>query len=169
MLTLETPRLVLRPMTEADRDALLTVFTDPHVMAAFDSAPFDTAMMERWLRHNLDHQARYGYGLFAVILKADGTLMGDCGLMRLDVDGVDETELGYDLRSDCWGQGYATEAAGAVRDAAFTQLGLERLVSLIRVGNTASRRVAERVGMQWERYVHRDGRWYWLYSCERGG
>ena len=112
---LETKRLTLRPMQAADIDALLVIFTDLQVMAAFDEEPFNREQMSRWLGRNLDHQDEYGYGLFSVILKANGLLIGDCGLEVMEVDGMQVAELGYDFRSDYWNQGYATEAASAVR------------------------------------------------------
>lgn len=164
---LETPRLVLRPMQASDMDALLCIFTDPHVMAAFDSPPFDRAQMARWLQRNLDHQAEHGYGLFSVMLKTNGILIGDCGLEIVDVDGARVAELGYDFRSDYWRQGYATEAAMAVRDYAFGALHLPRLISLIRIGNVASQRVAEKIGMEHLSEFTRYGYQYWKYGMAR--
>jgi RimJ/RimL family protein N-acetyltransferase len=159
---LETERLILRPMLETDFDALLRIFTDPKVMAAFNHPPFTGEQMRRWLQRNLDHQNQYGYGLFSVILKSTGELIGDCGLEQMDDQGA--AELGYDFRSDFWNQGYASEAATAVRDYAFSVLGLPKLISLIRVGNLASKRVAEKVGMTLaEEFARRDIR-YWKYS-----
>src|SRR5688500_2160280 len=111
--TLETDRLILRPMTAADVDALLPIFTDPRVMAAFGGGLFDRAQMTQWVQRNLEHQQRYGYGLFAVIYRANGLLIGDCGLENMEVEGALEAELGYDFRSDYWNQGLATEAASA--------------------------------------------------------
>ena len=164
---IETPRLLLRPMREDDVDALLGVFGDPKVMASFGVAPFDRSQMEQWVRRNLDHQERYGYGLFSVIRKENGLLIGDCGLERMDEDGDVLAEVGYDFRSDHWGRGLATEAATAVRDCAFGELALPRLISLIRVGNEASRRVAEKVGMRLSREIDRSGTPYWVYSLSR--
>src|SRR5690606_38965192 len=106
---LETPRLRLRLMRASDLDALLTIFQDPRVMASFGGGAFDRSQMQRWLQRNLDHQEQYGYGLFSVILKSEQRLIGNCGLEHMDVNGVPETELGYDFRSDYWNQGYATE------------------------------------------------------------
>lgn len=146
---IETPRLVLRPMRLADVDDLLQIFGDPVVMAAFESDPFDRLQMERWVQRNLEHQERFGYGLFSIVRQTDGVLIGDCGLEHLD-DERDAVEFGYDLRRDCWNQGFATEAAIAVRDHAFQVLKLPRLISLIRQGNAASCRVAEKIGMHHE-------------------
>ena len=161
---LETKRLVLRPMLESDFESLLLIFTDPKVMAAFDHPPFTHEQMRRWLNRNLDHQNDFGFGLFSVILKETGELIGDCGLEQMeDMGGA---ELGYDFRSDFWNQGYATEAATAVRDHAFDVLKLPQLISLIRVGNLASKRVAEKVGMTLaEEFTRYDIR-YWKYSLK---
>lgn len=164
--TLETARLWLRPMQENDLDSLLRVFTDPRVMAAFDAEPFDRVQMRQWLRRNLEHQDKHGFGLFSLILKESNELIGDCGLETTEIDGGPVTELGYDLRSEVWGQGLATEAAIAVRDYALHQLGMARLVSLIRQGNTPSRRVAEKVGMRYERDIGETVRRYWLYGVK---
>lgn len=161
---LETARLWLRPMRATDIDALLVIFTDPKVMAAFDSAPFDRQQMAQWLARNLAHQAEHGYGLFSVIDKTSGLLIGDCGLEVMQVDGAQVAELGYDLRSDYWNRGFATEAATAVRDYAFNILSLPRLISLIRIGNRASQRVAEKIGMERISELTRYGNRYWKYG-----
>ena len=160
-LHLETQRLILRPMRESDFDALYRIFTDPHVMAAFSHDPFTPEQMQRWLDRNLDHQKEFGYGLFSVTLKEIGELIGDCGLEQMD--DLNAAELGFDFRSDVWNQGYATEAARAVRDYAFGVLRLPQLISLIRVGNLASQRVAEKVGMTLVEEFTRHGIQYWKY------
>ena len=162
--TLETKRLILRPMLESDLEALLLIFTDLKVMAAFNHPPFSREQMQRWLQRNLDHQKEFGYGLFSILLKETGELIGDCGLEQMEDQGA--AELGYDFRSDFWNQGYATEAACAVRDYAFDVLKLPHLISLIRVGNLSSKRVAEKVGMTLaEEFTRYDIR-YWKYALE---
>ena len=85
---------------------------------------------------------------------------------RLDENDLPVAELGYDFRSDHWNQGYATEAASTVRDFAFRELDLPKLISLIRVGNEASRRVAEKVGMRLEAEITRYEIRYWRYALE---
>lgn len=164
---LETPRLLLRPMQATDVHSLLHIFTDQKVMAAFDSPPFDQKQMAGWLQRNLDHQEEYGYGLSSVILKTNGLLIGDCGLEVMEVDGTQVAELGYDFRSDYWNQGFATEAATAVRDYAFNILCLPQLISLIRIGNRASQRVAEKIGMKYIAEFTRYGNRYLKYGLER--
>lgn len=163
--TLETKRLILRPMLATDIDDLHLIFTDLKVMAAFNHDPFTRAQMQRWLGRNLDHQDEFGYGLFSVILKETGTLIGDCGLEQMEDMGA--AELGYDFRSEFWNQGYATEAAQAVRDFAFEVLQLPQLISLIRVGNVASKRLAEKVGMTLVEEFTRYDTCYWKYALKR--
>jgi [ribosomal protein S5]-alanine N-acetyltransferase len=84
----------------------------------------------------------------------------------MDVNGLQAAELGYDFRSGFWNQGYANEAASAVRDYAFNVLHLPLLISLIRRGNLASKRVAEKVGMTLEEEYTRYGNRYWKYSLK---
>jgi RimJ/RimL family protein N-acetyltransferase len=161
---LETNRLVLRPMLPSDFEALHRIFADPRVMASFGMDAFTPEQMQEWLNRNLDHQDRFGYGLFSVILKETGELIGDCGLEEMEREGG--AELGFDFYSDFWNQGYATEAASAVRDYAFKTLRLPRLISLIRVGNLPSQRVAEKVGMTLMEEITRFGRRYWKYALK---
>ena len=165
-LQLESPRLCLRLMQSSDLDDLLKIFGDPKVMASFGGATFNREQMERWMQRNIEHQNLHGYGLFSIILKSEGLLIGDCGLEHMKVDGDQETELGYDFRSDYWNQGYATEAATAVRDYALNVLQLPRLISLIRVGNAASKRVSEKIGMRFVVEIKRNGVSYWKYAID---
>ena len=162
---IETASLILRPMQSSDIGGLLAIFGDPGVMASFGEPLFDQQQMERWLGRNLAHQGRHGYGLFSVFEKSDGRLIGDCGLTRMSIANTTEVELGYDFRSDRWGRGFATEAALAVRDQAFFHLGLPRLIALIRQGNSASQRVAEKIGMTLVENITRHDRPHWLYAC----
>ena len=163
-ILLETPRLRLRLMTQSDIEDLLGIFGDPKVMASFNVAPFEHKQMEGWIQRNLDHQEKHGYGLFSVILKSNDQLIGDCGLEHMDIDGEMATELGYDFRSDYWNQGYATEAALAVRGYAFDELSLPTLISLIRTGNQASKRVSEKIGMVLIDEIVSNGINYWKFG-----
>ena len=85
----------------------------------------------------------------------------------MDLEGEAAAELGYDFRSDYWNRGFATEAAFAVRDYAFQELQLQQLISLIRTGNEASRRVSEKIGMHFEEDLILNGISYWKYTAER--
>lgn len=93
-LVLETPHLHLRRMTPA----LLRVFGDAEVVRYY--APFDEARMQHWVAWNQQHYAEHGHGLWAVILRATGECIGECGLLPQQADGVAEIEIGYHLRRD---------------------------------------------------------------------
>jgi len=153
-------------MRADDVDALLVIFSDPQVMVSFDGVLFDRSQMERWVQRNLNHQKQFGYGLFSVMDRTNGWLIGDCGLEHMEIDGTRETELGYDFRSDYWNQGLATEAALAVRDFAFQRLKLPHLISLIRQSNIPSCRVAAKIGMRQSAEVIRYGKLYWVYKID---
>jgi ribosomal-protein-alanine N-acetyltransferase len=84
-------------------------------------------------------------------------VIGHCGLLDKEVEGHAEIELVYVLAADSWGRGYATEIAIALRDYAFRELGLRRLISLIEPENIASMRVAEKAGMAFEKEIVRPG------------
>jgi [ribosomal protein S5]-alanine N-acetyltransferase len=146
-MMLETKRLTLREMTLHDVDNLLEVLSDPEAMQ-FYPQPFDRQMTQTWIERNIQRYTQHGFGLWAVILKESGKLIGDCGLVVQEVDGAEEVEIGYHIRRDLWGQGLATEAAQACCDYGFNQLGFDKLISLINPANIASHRVAEKNGMR---------------------
>jgi [ribosomal protein S5]-alanine N-acetyltransferase len=156
MNTLETQRLLLREFVPEDVDALAAVLSDPEAMR-FYPAPLDLAAVGAWIERNRRRYADAGHGLWAMILKSSGELIGDCGLTRQIVDGADEIEIGYHVRRDLWGRGYAPEAARACQDYGFARLGADRLISLIRPENLPSRRVAEKTGLTlWKEVMWRD-------------
>lgn len=146
----ETERLVLREVVADDLDALARLFADPEVMR-FSFGLRSREQTREWIERSKRHYAEFGWGLWAVDTKADGTMIGYCGLIPEDLGDVTEIEVGYRLRADYWGRGLATEAARATRDHAFDVLGLPRVVSIIEPANVASIRVAEKNGMLLER------------------
>ena len=115
MAILETERLLLREFVPGDVDALAAVISDPETMR-FYPQPRDRAGVESWIERNRRRYRDDGHGLWAMILKSSGEVIGDCGLTRQTVDGVDEIEIGYHVRRDLWGRGFAPEAAGVCRD-----------------------------------------------------
>jgi [ribosomal protein S5]-alanine N-acetyltransferase len=166
MNILETPRLILREFCEEDADALAAVLGDPETMR-FYSVPLDRSGVEAWIDRNIRRYAEDGHGLWAMVLKANSELIGDCGLTVQQVEGVDENEIGYHVRRGLWGQGLATEAARACRDYGFARLRVEHLVSIIRNENTPSRRVAEKIGMTVWKEVRRAGLEHVVYAITR--
>ncbi len=157
---LETARLVLREFLPGDADAIALVLSDPETMR-FYPEPYDRAAVEQWIARNRERYARDGVGLWAMVLKQSGELIGDCGIILHEVEGESLYEIGYHLRRDFWGQGLATEAAIACREWGFANLKLERLISLIRPENLPSRRVAERNGMT----IWKEVGWRGLQHC----
>lgn len=146
MQILETSRLILREFSADDAEALALVLSDAETMR-FYPAPLDRAGVEAWIARNLERYAKDGHGLWAMMVKSTGEVIGDCGLTMQNVGGVREVEIGYHVRRDHWGRGLASEAAGACRDFGFEHLPVGRLISLIRPENLPSRRVAEKNGM----------------------
>lgn len=163
---LETPRLILREFTLGDVDSLARVLSDAETMR-FYPAPFDRVGVENWIARNIRRYTNDGFGLWASVLKLSGEVIGDCGLTMQSVDGVDEVEIGYHTRRDLWGQGLATEAARACRDFGFARLSVDRLVSIIRPENLASRRVAEKNGMAVMKEVMRVNFLHLIYAIRR--
>lgn len=160
---LETPRLILREFCAEDVDALACVISDPETMR-FYTAPFDRSEVKEWIERNRRRYSKDGHGLWAVILKTSAELIGDCGLVVQDVESANEIEVAYHVRRDLWGQGLATEAVRACCDFGFAHLPVERLISLIRPENLASRRVAEKNGMTVWKEVVRFGFPHLVYS-----
>ncbi|MFO1437126.1 MAG: GNAT family N-acetyltransferase [Verrucomicrobiaceae bacterium] len=164
---IETQRLLLREMTPDDAPALLKVFGDAEAMRHYPAA-FDEARMQAWVTWNRRSYETSGHGLWAMILRSTGEVIGDCGLVSQEVDGVSEIEVGYHVRRDLWGQGLATEAALACIDHGFTQFGFRWFVSLIHPQNASSRRVAEKIGMTLWREAEWKGKATCIYAIERG-
>jgi RimJ/RimL family protein N-acetyltransferase len=151
---IETARLLLRPLSAGDLDALVLVYADPEVMRYIGpGVPLQPDEARRLLERRIRDYDRQGYGVLAVVERDSGAVIGRCGLIHWEIDGRDELEVGYILARSAWGRGYATEAATAVRDFALARLARRRLIALIRDGNAASMRVAEKLGMVHERDI----------------
>lgn len=163
---IETPRLRLRPLTFDDTDALFAIWGDAETMT-FYPAPYLREEVEALIGKQLQRYATDGTGLWALVSKETGAVIGDAGLLVQDVEEIAELEIAYHLRRDTWGNGFATEAALACRDFAISELGKTRLISLVRPENVPSRRVAERVGMTVERETIRAGLRHLVYVVER--
>jgi RimJ/RimL family protein N-acetyltransferase len=150
-----------------DLDPLAAILGDAETMRFYDH-PFSREEALAWIVRTRERYEQHGFGLFGVELIADGTFIGDCGPALQTVEGIDQVELGWHIRRDLWGRGYATEAALAWRDWCFDGLGRDRLISLIDPGNLASARVARKIGMRLERLVDwREHRGIELYSMSR--
>lgn len=164
-MELETPRLRLRPYTGDDLELLVPLLGDPEGMRTM-GGPFDRKGAQAWLDRNLQRYAETdGLGRYAVFLRETGEYVGDCGPVPTTVEGTPEVELGWIVDPRFRGRGIATEAAAGWRDRCFGPLGLTRLISMVDEHNIASRRVAEKIGMQVERTaLWADGLPYLMYA-----
>jgi RimJ/RimL family protein N-acetyltransferase len=165
-MRLETERLLLRIPDERDVDGYLAVYSDPEVMRFLKTGMMTRADAVAGVERMRRHWERHGVGLFSAVRKEDERLLGRVGFllwdpvtwvhaMREDLDGDLELEVGWTLGSEHWSRGYATEGAIACRDWALGELGWTRIVSLIAHDNTASIRVAEKIGETYEREIER--------------
>ncbi len=165
MLSISTPRLLLRELKSADAPALFEVLGDPETMR-FYPRPYSREEVDEWIGRQIGRYAM-GAGLLGVVLRDSGTLIGDCGLVWQEVEGVEEPEIGYHVHREHQGRGYATEAARAVRDYAFGTLGCDHVISMIRPENLASRRVAEKNGLTVDRTVFWRGYDHCVYQLRK--
>jgi RimJ/RimL family protein N-acetyltransferase len=142
--TLHTVRLVLRPPRLEDAKAVAALANDIRIAQNTTRIPYPYALADAqaWLRAV---NGKEGEAIYLVTLP-NGAIIGACGVEPREGRGP---ELGYWLGTHYWGQGYATEAARAVIDHAFSELGCEELQSGARISNPASRRVLEKCGFQW--------------------
>ncbi len=159
-MRLETERLILRPLTIDDLDDIAKFVADPETMRFIGTGgPRSREHARATLEWMIDTLARQAFGHLAAVRKEDGALVGRSGLnvwdpsdwsiTRLDdAQGPVEIEVAYLFGREHWGNGYATEAATAVRDWALDRLGFERLIALIYPDNGRSIRVAEKLGMK---------------------
>lgn len=146
MIILETDRLILREMTQSDFEPLCKILQDKEVMYAYEHAFSDDEAQE-WLDRQIQRYRNYGFGLWAVVLKASGEMIGQCGLSMQDFAGNQVLEVGYLFQKAFWHQGYAAESAIACKQYAFERLHVDEVFSIIRENNLASQAVAERNGM----------------------
>ncbi|MCC3765943.1 GNAT family N-acetyltransferase [Glycomyces sp. TRM65418] len=151
---LTTERLTLRPLVAADAETLDAINADPEIMRYIGDGRPKTTEATRAIAEKVEAVwAERGWGTFAVVENESGTLVG-IGVMATPSflpEILPATEVGWRIKRDRWGRGYAPEAARAVVGFAFDELGLDRVVSCIHVDNTASIRVAEKLGMTLER------------------
>jgi RimJ/RimL family protein N-acetyltransferase len=148
MAPFETARLVMRAFLDGDAEQAFKIFGDAEVMRYSLSGQDQdhSATAERIARYSRNYE-RDGMPQWAAVEAKSGEVIGFCGLAR--VDKSDEVEVAYRFRRDRWGQGLATEAAGAMIDRGFTEFGLHRIIAFIDPANAASERVVRKIGMSY--------------------
>jgi RimJ/RimL family protein N-acetyltransferase len=149
---LETERLILRSFGEEDVDAMAELFANPDFMRFSLGVYTERKKTVDFIEKVLGWDRAGIPSAFAVTLRGENTIVGYCGFHHHpEVPG--EVEIGYRLHPDYWNRGLITEAARAVRDHAFADLKLPRVISLVHPENFPSRRVAEKNGMKVENEI----------------
>lgn len=152
MVVVETERLVLRRLLPDDLPALHALYRDPVVRRYFPDGTRTLDQTREELEWFLEGHPRHPeLGLWATIERATGAFLGRCGLLPWSIDGAAEVEVAYLIDPTRWGEGFGSEAARAIVRHAHEVLSLERLIGLIDPENAASVKVAEKVGMRYER------------------
>ena len=144
MTVLLTDRLRMRPLEEADLDALYALYSDPRIESWIGHHSREDTAVE--LSFQIAHWSRFGWGLWAVEDRATGEFIGDCGLQPFARVGP-EVEVGYELQPERWGAGLGSEAARASVEHGLKTLELDRIIAVVKHGNAASRRVLEKAGL----------------------
>lgn len=154
-MRIQSERLVFRPYTDEDFGFLVTLLSDPEMMRFIGNGSTRDAQGSEdflaWIYHT--YEAGENLGLQVLTRKEDGRRIGHAGLVPQKIDGENELEIGYWIARKYWGNGYATEAAAALLEHGRNTLGIQRLISLIQPGNTASAQVAQKIGMLVEKRI----------------
>jgi RimJ/RimL family protein N-acetyltransferase len=174
---LRSERLFLRPPHDRDVDALCKLYGNAEVTRYIaDGEPWSAQRTEAVLQRRMRQWREDGFGMF-LAERLDGGFLGEVGLLPWDpaswTPGIGaeigpgaEIEIGWTVAREHWGRGYASEAASTVLDWALEELSLPRLISLIQPENSASIRVAEKIGETFERDIVIGGRPVRLYSLD---
>lgn len=144
-----TERLILRDWRDGDRAPFAGMVADPEVMRCLGPLQ-DRAAADAGVDRMIAHQAAHGFCFWAIERRDDAAFLGFCGLKRVDLTGTPiagEVEIGWRLRRDAWGAGYAREAAVATLAWGFGDGGLQRIVAMTNLANTRSWGLMERLGM----------------------
>ncbi len=169
-MILETKRLILREINEHDFEDIREILQNSKVMYAYEH-DFTDEDVHEWIDRQIIRYKKYGFGLWAVILKTTGNVIGQAGLTMQPYKNEEVLEIGYLLKYQYWHKGYAREAAAACKEYAFEKLNQYKVYSIIKADNWRSVKVAESIGMKKEtefitRYYNGDMLHY-LYCIEK--
>lgn len=146
---LETERLRVREMTLEDIDRLYEIYAEPSITEYMEGLYPDKKDELEFSKSYIENMyGFYGYGLWMVIEKASGRIIGRAGLSNREVDGEVYLELGYVIAKENQGQGYATEVSQAILEYAKRELGATQIIALMKPGNEASIRTAKKLGFR---------------------
>lgn len=145
-MILQTKRLFLRELQQTDLPDLAEILQDPKVVYAYEHT-FTDGDVFAWLDRQRNRYAQWGFGLWAVLLKESGEMIGQAGLTMQPCEGEQVLEIGYLLKVRFWHHGYAREAAEGCKRYAFETLDADRVYAIIKADNEPSKRVARAIGM----------------------
>ena len=166
-MILETERLILREMDQNDFNSLYAVLADSDIMEHYPYT-FDEVRVRNWISRNMERYQKDGFGLWAVILKETGEMIGDCGITMQNIHGHLLPEIGYHIRKDQQRKGYATEAAAACVRFAFENFGFPEVYSYMKYTNIPSQRTAIKNGMKFvEEYKDSDHSYTRVFVIKR--
>ena len=166
-MILKTERLILRELTYDDYAALYAVLADSDIMQHYPYT-FDEARVRGWIEKNMRRYREEGFGLWAVVLKETGEMIGDCGITMQNIHGAMLPEIGYHIRADRQRRGYASEAAAACIRYAFENYGFPAVYSYMKYTNIPSQRTAVKNGMKFiEEYPDPDNTYTRVYRITR--
>lgn len=154
--TLHTARLLLRPFTDADKDALYALHTDQQVVRYWDSPAWkDRSRADRFIARCREMEEEGSGTRLAIDRLADGAFIGWCSLNEWNAD-YRSASIGYCFVEAAWGRGYGTEAAGALLQWAFGALDLNRVQAQTDTRNRGSARILEKLGFTREGTLRED-------------
>lgn len=156
LFILETERLFLRRQQLDDVSFLVDLWSDP-IVTRYVGGPRKREWLQSAFEDTAQNPFAEVYDLWMTIEKGSRQRLGHCGLINKEVEGKLEYDLGYFFDRSTWGNGYATEICRALLQHAREDLGLRRLITLIDPLNTASQKVALKLGMKLEREIIRPG------------
>ena len=165
-MIIETKRLILRQYTLDDFDDLYELLSDPITMKHYPK-PYDKEGTLRWINWCINSYEKYGFGLWALILKETNEFIGDCGLSMQNIDNEILPEIGYHIKKEFWQQGYAKEAASAVKNWAFTNTSFNTLYSYMTKENIGSYKTAKSIGMKRIKEYTNDNETLLVYSITK--
>ena len=166
-IILQTKRLILREMTDDDFSALQKVISDPETMKYY-AEPYNEEGVQKWINWCKASYAKRGFGLWAVVLKETGEMIGDCGVSMQIIDDEMKPEIGYHLRKDYHQQGIGREMTRAVKDYFFTHFDYDEVYSYMDKDNLPSYKTAEANGMTFlHLYTTKDGEVCRVYRITR--
>ncbi|NMP38236.1 MAG: GNAT family N-acetyltransferase [Clostridiales bacterium] len=166
-MKLETQRLILRELTPEDYPALYAVLADSDILKHYPYT-FDEKRVRGWIEKNIVRYRVFGFGLWAVVLKETGEMIGDCGITMQNINGSIKPEIGYHIRADYQRRGYAKEAAKKCRDWIFENTPFQMVYSYMKKLNIASSATAKSIGMKLiEEYTDAENETTSVYAIEK--